>query len=128
MGELPRPGTNTPTLDQCLPNISIAQPPETALEAEVLALLVQGRNQESDYDLKNSPVATFIIKSIGFASVEPLLKQAKAFFNGAISATDFLAEFKPEVFDTILNAVVQVFEKRIAVLNRLNQESPLSKV
>lgn len=128
MGELPRPGTNTPTLDQFLPNIPITQPPETALEAEVLALLVQGRNQESDYDLKNSPVATFIIKSIGFASVEPLLKQAKAFFSGAIQPTEFLGEFKPEVVDTILNAVVQVFEKRIAVLNRLRQESPLSKV
>lgn len=128
MGELPRPGTNTPTLDQFLPDVTLAQPPETALEAEVLALLVQGRNQESDYDLKNSPVATFIIKSIGFASVEPLLKQAKAFFSKEISATKFLGEFNPAVLDTILNAVVQVFEQRITALNRLRQESPLSKV
>lgn len=128
MGELPRPGTNTPTLDQFLPDIPIAQRPATDLEAEVLALLVQGRNQESDYDLKNSPVATYIIKSVGFASVEHLRKQAKAFFSGAISATEFLGEFNPEVLDTILNAVVQVFEKRIAVLNRLRQDSSLSKV
>jgi hypothetical protein len=127
MGELPRPGTITPTLAQFLPDVLITQEPATTLQTEVLDLLIQGRNQESVYDLKNSPVATYIIKSIGFSSVGHLLKQAKAFFAGAISATEFLRELKSEVLSTIINAVEQVFANRIEALRELSQDTTFSQ-
>src|SRR5919202_6465985 len=127
MGELPRPGTSTPTLAQFLPELIITLKPETRLECEVLALLIQGRNQESVYDLKNSPVATYIVQSIGFASVGHLLNQAKAFFSGAISSTDFLRELKSEVLIKIINAVEQVFANRIEALRELSQETTFSQ-
>ncbi|MBD2013169.1 hypothetical protein H6F96_03945 [Microcoleus sp. FACHB-53] len=127
MGELPRPGTSTPTLAQFLPDLLIPLEPKTTLEAEVLALLIQGRNQESVYDLKNSPVATYIIRSIGFDSVGYLLKQAKAFFAGSISATDFLCQLKSEVLSTIINAVEQVFANRIEALRELSLDTTFSQ-
>ena len=80
MGELRAPGFKTSVLEDYLPNKQIAYPLETQLEKEVLNLLAIGRNQESPYDIKNSPVATFIIKSIGFAETENLLKKAQEFF------------------------------------------------
>lgn len=128
MGELPRPGTITPTLDQFLPNLLIAQQPQTELEAEVLELLIQGRNQESVYDLKNSPVATFIIKSIGFTSIEHLLKQAKAFFAGTISPTEFLRALNPDVLGPIIYSVEQVYVNRIEALHQLKQEARLNQI
>lgn len=128
MGELPRPGTITPTLDQFLPELPIDRQPQTGLEAEVLELLIQGRNQESVYDLKNSPVATYIIKSIGFASIEQLLKQAKAFFAGAISPTQFLCELDSEVLSTIINAVEQVYVNRIEALHQLRLDATPKQV
>jgi hypothetical protein len=128
MGELPKPGTITPTLDQFLPNLPIVREPNTDLETEVLELLIQGRKQESIYDLKNSPVATYIIKSIGFASVEHLLKHAKAFFANPILAKDFLRELNPEVLRTIINAVEQVFVNRIEALHQLSQDATPKQV
>lgn len=107
---------NTPVLEQFLPSIPIAYQPETPLEVEVLELLSKGRNQEHAYDLKNSPVATFIIKSIGFASIEYLLKQAKEFFSGTISATDFLKECNPDVVKAIARGVSHLFESRASAL------------
>ena len=128
MGELPKPGTITPTLDQFLPELPVVREPNTALENEVLELLIQGRKQESIYDLKNSPVATYIIKSIGFASIEQLLKQAKAFFAGAISPTKFLCELDSEVLNTIVNAVEQVYVNRIEALHQLRQDATPKQV
>ncbi|MCZ0903134.1 hypothetical protein ON021_24870, partial [Microcoleus sp. HI-ES] len=67
MGELRTPGFKTSVLEDYLPNRQSAYPLESQLQREVLDLLEIGRNQESRYDIKNSPVSTFIIKSIGFA-------------------------------------------------------------
>jgi len=90
MGEFPEPGVQTPSLDQFLPDIPMKSPPRTELEREVLALLSEGRTQESAYDLKNSPVATFIVKAIGFDSLQPLLHSAKAFLSQEIHPEEFL--------------------------------------
>ena len=112
MGELPTPGIKTPALEDFLPNIQSRKKPETELQSEVLELLSKGRNQDSPYDLKNSPLATFIIKSIGFGEMEYLIKLAKEFFNGSISASEFLNECDADVVRTITLAVGQLFESR----------------
>lgn len=119
MGELRVPGFKTSVLEDYLPNTQIAYPLESQLEKEVLDLLAIGRNQESPYDIKNSPVATFIIKSIGFAETENFLKKAQEFFAGHISSEEFLSYCAPDVIDTISSGVMKLFDSRKTVLGKV---------
>ncbi|MFN9533435.1 MAG: hypothetical protein ACK59W_03165 [Pseudanabaena sp.] len=66
MGELPLEDRPVVGLEQFLPEIVIPQKPSSPVEAEVLELLDKGRTVDSSYDVKNSPVATFMVKLIGF--------------------------------------------------------------
>lgn len=113
MGELPFLGLPIAQLENFLPFISIMPfPPETELEDEVLSLLEKGRGQSSSYDIKNSPVATFIIKSVGFNAARKLILAAKDFFKGALSSEEFLQTCDPEIVKIITDGVLQVFESR----------------
>lgn len=119
MGELRTPGFKTSVLEDYLPNRQIAYALESQLEKEVLNLLAIGRNQESPYDIKNSPVATFIIKSIGFAETENFLKKAQEFFAGHISSEDFLSYCDPDVIETISSGVMKLFDSRKTALGKV---------
>ena len=118
MGELRVPGFKASVLEDYLPSRKIAYPLESQLEKEVLDLLAIGRNQESPYDIKNSPVATFIIKSIGFAETENFLKKAQEFFAGHISSEEFLSYCAPDVIDTISAGVMKLFDSRKTALGK----------
>ncbi|MCZ0898939.1 hypothetical protein ON021_03340, partial [Microcoleus sp. HI-ES] len=100
MGELRTPGFKTSVLEDYLPNRQSAYPLESQLQREVLYMLEIGRNQESRYDIKNSPVSTFIIKSIGFAETENFLKKAQEFFADPTSSEEFLSYCAPDVIET----------------------------
>ncbi|MBD1827092.1 hypothetical protein NDI47_03175 [Microcoleus vaginatus GB1-A2] len=119
MGELRAPGSKTAVLEDYLPNKLIAYPLESQLEREVLNLLAVGRNQESRYDIKNSPVATFIIKSIGFAETENFLKKAQDFFADPNSSEEFLSYCSPDVIDTISSGVMKLFDSRKMALGKV---------
>ncbi len=119
MGELRVPGFQTSVLEDYLPNKQIAYQLESQLQREVLDLLEIGRNQESPYDIKNSPVSTFIIKSIGFAETDNFLKKAQDFFAGNISAEEFLSDCSPDVIDTISSGVMKLFESRKMALGKV---------
>jgi hypothetical protein len=127
MGELPFRSLSIAQLENFLPQVAIAYPPEAPLEWEVLDLLEKGRSQASTYDIKNSPVATYIIKSIGFAAARRLLVQAKEFFKqdlkDLVAAEEFLAQCDRQVVETITNGVLQVFENRKLALRGLNVSS-----
>lgn len=112
MGELPTPGIITPTLEQFLPEVKNPYPPQTSLEVEVLELLAKGRTQDSPYDIKNSPVATFIIKVIGYEEMKRLLSISKDFFAGNMSPEEFLTYCNPYVIETIVSGVLKLFESR----------------
>ncbi|MEG4346135.1 hypothetical protein QUB70_23055 [Microcoleus sp. A003_D6] len=120
MGELRAPGFKTSVLEDYLPNRQIAYALESQLQKEVLNLLAIGRNQESPYDIKNSPVATFIIKSIGFAETENFLKKAQDFFAGHISSEEFLSYCAPDVIETISSGVMKLFDSRKMALGKVN--------
>lgn len=122
MGELPASGVRVPVLENFLPDdVPQACQPRTPLESEVLELLNKGRNRDSPYDLKNSPTTTFIIKSIGFSELGYLLKRAKEFFAGTISAEEFLQECNPRMIQTIVEGMVQMLESRKAALRGFHQ-------
>ncbi|MDQ2101013.1 MAG: hypothetical protein QQW96_25635 [Tychonema bourrellyi B0820] len=119
MGELRAPGVTTSALEDYLPNIHILYPLENQLQEQVLALLEIGRNQESPYDIKNSPVSTFIIKSIGFAETGNFLNKAHEFFADRIASEDLLSYCDAEVIDTIEIGVVKLFESRKIALRKV---------
>ncbi len=118
-GDFPTPGIITPALEQFLPDVPIAYQPKTPLEAEVLDLLNKGRNRDSAYDIKNSPLTTFIIKSTGFEGIEYLLKRSKEFFAGKISSEEFLADCNSDVVNTIMEGVLTLFESRKTALRKV---------
>ena len=119
MGELRVPGFKTSVLEDYLPDKKIAYPLDSQLQKEVLDLLEIGRNQESPYDIKNSPVSTFIIKSIGFAETEKFLDKAKEFFAGHLASEDFLSYCDPDVVETISSGVMKLFESRKTALGKV---------
>ncbi|MEG5064246.1 hypothetical protein QUB33_11540 [Microcoleus sp. B3-A4] len=119
MGELRTSGFKTEVLEDYLPNRQSAYPLESQLQREVLDLLEIGRNQESPYDIKNSPVSTFIIKSIGFAETENLLKKAQDFFADHISSEEFLSYCSPDVIETISSGVMKLFDSRKRALGKV---------
>lgn len=119
MGELPALGFTTSALEHFLPDIPMVYPLETQMEREVLDLLAKGRKQESRYDIKNSPVSTFIVKSIGFKETENLLEQSKEFFKGNMASEEFLAYCNPEVVDTITQCVMKLFDSRKLALGNV---------
>ncbi|MDX2212631.1 MAG: hypothetical protein SFY66_05000 [Oculatellaceae cyanobacterium bins.114] len=121
MGELPSPDYSTPQLEHFIPEISNHYVPDTELEREVLELLEKGRNSDSSYDVKNSPIATYVVKLVGFSEVRKLIGHAKEFFKGSITAEDFLAQCNPDVVQTVSNGVIQLFRSREVALSQPNR-------
>jgi hypothetical protein len=118
MGELPSKDHPVDGLEQFLPEISQPYQPTTPIEAEVLELLDKGRNVEYNYDVKNSPVATFMVKSLGFPEMQRMLNISKEFFKGNLPREDLLASCDPYVMSMIKRAVLQLFESRKTALSQ----------
>ena len=118
MGELPLEDMPVVGLEQFLPEISEPYKPSTPIEAEVLELLDKGRTVDSSYDVKNSPVATFMVKSIGFPEMQKLLALSKEFFKGNLTSEELILNCDAYVIDTIKSAVLQLFDSRKAALSQ----------
>jgi hypothetical protein len=112
MGELPSANMPVVGLEQFLPEVLNPCEPTNALEKEVLKLLDKGRTVDSSYDVKNSPVATFMVKSMGFEEMQRMLKLAKDFFKGTLTAEELIASCDPQVMAMIKNAVLNLFDIR----------------
>lgn len=121
MGELPSPDYSTPQLEHFIPEVSRYHLPETELEREVLELLEKGRSSDSTYDVKNSPIATYVVKSVGFSAVRELIGHAKEFFKGAITPEEFLDRCDASVVQTVTSGVIQLFRSREVALSQPNQ-------
>jgi hypothetical protein len=118
MGELPLEDRPVVGLEQFLPEIVIPQKPSSPVEAEVLELLDKGRTVDSSYDVKNSPVATFMVKLIGFTEMQRMLDLSKEFFKGNLTSEELMASCDPYVMSMIKNAVLQLFDSRKAALSQ----------
>ncbi|MDJ0704301.1 MAG: hypothetical protein QNJ46_13535 [Leptolyngbyaceae cyanobacterium MO_188.B28] len=75
-----------------LPQLDAPYLAKDAIEQEVMELLEIGRAQDSNFDIKKSPLAAFLVRYLGFCAVEDCLGQAKTFFQGSLPAEEFLAE------------------------------------
>lgn len=116
MGQMPRPGEKLPRLDDFFPPLQNAYEPETTMEENILSLLELGREAASDYDLKNSPLATYMLKYLGFAAIDDHLKIAEQFFQNKISGEQFLQQCPSELVEIISDCVSQLFVETKKVL------------
>lgn len=121
MGELPSQGEDEiqSKLIDYIPEIESVYPLKDDVEREVLDLLEKGRYQNAAYDLKNSPLATYIVKSIGFDAVRYQCDRSKLFFRGEITQEQFLEEINPEITLTVLKGITKLFEQRQSSLQKI---------
>lgn len=84
--------------------------PRDCIEQEIWTLLQVGRSQESSFDIKNSPIAAFLLKHLGLDQMVARVDRGKAFFQEKITAEEFLAEFDPgmiAIFQKMLSQAVE---------------------
>ena len=98
----------------------VSYQPRDAIEQEVWALLKIGRTQASSFDIKNSPIAAFLLSQLGLDQMIARVERGKAFFQGKITAEAFLAEFDLEMIATVQTMLSQVFKAS------LNEDSSAS--
>jgi hypothetical protein len=104
------------TWQKRLPDIEPEYTPQSSLEQEVMDLLEEGRTQESHFDIRNSPLAAFLVKSHGFEGVMKLLNPAKAFFQERISAEAFLEACDQPLVEAVKGALLKELEMRKTAL------------
>jgi hypothetical protein len=117
MGELPQEGKTLKTMASFLPDITNIDMIMSDDEKEVLSLLEEGRHLNTSYDLKNSPIAAYMLKSIGFEKMKGLLKANKAFFSGEISAEQLITQCPSKIIQDVNNSILCLFDERKMSLN-----------
>jgi hypothetical protein len=116
MGEMPSDKQVTLGLEQYLPEITHPICPEAALEQEVMSLLELGRTVNSEYDVKNSPVATFMVKTVGFDEMKKLLALSRQYFKGEISAENLIEAYPKALAGSITESISKLFDQRKSAL------------
>lgn len=126
MGELPTSKVFVGRLVDYLPKLITCCQPKNEIEKEVLNLLENGRSDNSDYDLKTSPLTVFIVGYLGFDNIKLIEEQTEsesvflteAFFQEIISSEDFLAKCNLDLIEIITKGVSQLLENRRTALCR----------
>ena len=121
MGIHPDLGTRGIRLENFISQSRQTYNPTTKLEWQVLNFLEKGRKgrgKNEDYDLDNSPLATFLVKSLGFSEIRYQSERAKGFFDRKLSAKEFLGEFDLGTIETIVKAISLMFDAQKNAMNR----------
>jgi hypothetical protein len=118
MGLLPEQSFSSARLEDFLPEVSQPHEPKNDLEWKVLHLLEKGRAKSSASDLDNSPLATFIVKFVGFDEICYQYEQAKKFLQGDMSSEDFISAFNPTVTVHLIDAIAKLFDSRKLAVSR----------
>ncbi len=119
MGELPDRADKGIRLESFFPEIEKPHQPQTPLETEVFNLLENGRaKSSSNTDLENSPLATFMVKIVGFDEMRYQCTRAKQLFRANLEADDFITDFNPIVTEIVVDSILKLFETRKSTINR----------
>ncbi|VXD12360.1 conserved hypothetical protein [Planktothrix serta PCC 8927] len=116
MGEMPTEGFSAISIADFLPPNPNPHQPQTELEQLVLTLLDEGRTQSSSYDIKNSPLTTYMVKCLGFDEIVHQRNRAQEFFQDKITHEEFLAGCDADVKKAVTNGIVQLFDSRKTAL------------
>lgn len=115
IGDVPREGVNIKRLEYFLPDVP--EPAWVDHNSVMYHLLAAGRSGDTSFDMKNSPLSLFIYKVMPPDKASAACGRAAAFFEGRVSAHDFLTEFDPAVVQPIARASsIMVFTRRQALL------------
>ena len=117
MGERQTEGVLVSVLADFLPEPKEPFVPKTAIEKEVLTLVEVGRLQEFEYDIKNSPLTTFMVKAIGFDEIVRLRDEGKRFFSGEVSGEQFLSQCDEGTIAVVTQGLGKLFDSRKAALH-----------
>ncbi|MEM1169324.1 MAG: hypothetical protein AAGJ08_09700 [Cyanobacteria bacterium P01_H01_bin.35] len=112
LGELPSQGYIPAHLEDFLPDIQNPYEYQNNLECEVLTLLADGRSQNVIYDMRNSPLSTFMVKYIGFDEVKKQRKRTNDFCQKKISAEEFIDGCNQNLVKTVIEGILDLFESR----------------
>lgn len=119
MGELPDRVAKGVRLESFFPEIEKPYKPQSGLEAEVFNLLENGRaKSSSNTDLENSPLATFVVKIVGFDEMRYQCDRAKEFFRQNLEADDFICDFNPIVTEIVVDSILKLFDSRKSTIYR----------
>ncbi|MGC1245944.1 MAG: hypothetical protein WA865_07000 [Spirulinaceae cyanobacterium] len=116
VGELPGAGADISRLANFIPILKNNYICNNDIELEVLNLLQEGRIRNSFYDIKDSPLTTFIVKSIGFDSIKGNVELMNKFFQRKIASEDFLTSCNTNVTEAITQGIVQLTDVRQELL------------
>ena len=115
LGDIPREGVNIKRLEYYLPDVP--EPAWVDHNSVMYHLLEAGRSSDTSFDMKNSPLSLFVYKVMPPETIPVACDQAKEFFNGNLSAHDFLMGLDPAVVRPIARASsIMVFTRRQALL------------
>jgi hypothetical protein len=102
-------------IEQFLPELS----ERADLDPPLHQLLAEGRASESSFDISPSPLGAFLHSSIGEAAMMAGVAEAKRWWNGEITALEFLTAQDAESVVAILLAAMETVETRKAALEQL---------
>jgi hypothetical protein len=115
LGDIPREGVSIKRLEYFLPDIDA--PAWVDHNSVIYHLLEAGRSGETSFDMKNSPLSLFVYKAMPPEKISATLLRAQEFYDGHLSAHDFLMELDPAVVQPIARASsIMVFTRRQALL------------
>lgn len=117
MGDLPHEGHDPVRMEDALP----ARPAAAAsdVQADVLALLREGRARPSGFDLTNAPLAAFLYASLGDAALDRVVGLVKAPEQGPTQWRALLATLPAPVLHTVIDSCLPVATTRRGRLQAL---------
>jgi hypothetical protein len=119
-GGLPKPPSGGgKRLEHFLPPAEDTAPDQ---DPTLRAVLAFGRASETSFDLRSSPAASFLYRRYGAAMVEEGVKQARGFFQGTLSAGEFLRRQPGYGTAAIAKATARLAITRTAHLEKLAAE------
>ena len=117
LGGLPRGGVKPQGLDGLLPRTPI--PAWVDADSDLYRLLAVGRVSEASFDIKNSPLALFLYKSLRPEEIQSLLAAAREMFAGRLPPEAFLAQVDPGVVAAVARACAALVYTRREKLLKL---------
>ena len=123
MGPLLERDARALQLEHHLPGVPAPYRTQDANEACVMELLETGRSADSAYDTRHSPVASYLVKSLGMPAVLQMLPATRSFFADAQQAEALLQAWPPAALAAVREAMVTLFQRRIQALQGLALEA-----
>jgi hypothetical protein len=123
-GDIQHNGYDTHRYDNFLPLPDIH--PDLDQSSVLYRLLDSGRASETDFDMRNSPLAFFMYSQLPREQITPLLTEAKEMFAGNLKPRAFLQKFGASLVVAVAQACAATVMTRQEKLNQIAQEFQVS--